>query len=292
MHEKIEAPWIETDSGDGCIASTPADLATFVRMILNRGEGPRGRLISEASFALLSDEILEHDSDPVHGRDLIGHAGAMPGHWARMLVDPTAGLGVAYMANALGSGFKMSAFALGAVRAALASEPLPSLPVITDPRTIENPEELAGVYHPIDGRDSPAFELIAEDRRLLMIHDDEKIPVWNMGDDAFVADHPNFCRFPLRFDVGPHGGLRVRHGSRKYMRAGTLSGALEGGLDPAGSGDSHQNLVGHYRSHNPWVTNFRIVEGWDNELLIVMPDGGEQPLHELSEDDVSGRRYP
>ena len=282
-HAKIEAPWIETDSGDGCIVSTPADLAVFVRMILNRGEAPHGRLISEASLGMLSDEILERDPDPEQPYDLLGHAGAMPGHWARMLVDPRAGVGVAYMANALGNGFKMSAFALGATRSALGSEPLPAIPTLTDPREIENAAEYAGIFRPIAGTGGPAFELIAEDRRLFMSDDDQRIPVWDMGDDAFVVDHPDFCRFPLRFDLDADGSLRVRNGSRKYQRVGASPGATKAKLVPEDSIDRNERLTGHYRSHNPWLTNFRIVEGWGDELIIVMPDGGEQPLHERNE---------
>ena len=47
-----EAQWIEVDIAAGSIASTPADMAKYIRMLLNRGALPKGRLISEESFAL------------------------------------------------------------------------------------------------------------------------------------------------------------------------------------------------------------------------------------------------
>jgi hypothetical protein len=41
---------------------------------------------------------------------------------------------------------------------------------------------------------------------------------------------------------------------------------------------------GHYRSHNPWFTNFRVVlrQGW---LLLVSPDGSEKRLMPLPNGD-------
>src|SRR6185295_5488227 len=37
-----EAPWIEMDMSAGSITSTPADMAKYVRMLLNRGALPKG----------------------------------------------------------------------------------------------------------------------------------------------------------------------------------------------------------------------------------------------------------
>ena len=47
----VPATWLETATADGSIASTAGDMAAFARMLLRRGEGPAGRLVSEASFA-------------------------------------------------------------------------------------------------------------------------------------------------------------------------------------------------------------------------------------------------
>jgi CubicO group peptidase (beta-lactamase class C family) len=37
----VPAPWVETATGDGCIASTAADMAAYVGMLLNRALAPR-----------------------------------------------------------------------------------------------------------------------------------------------------------------------------------------------------------------------------------------------------------
>ena len=36
-HPLVPATWLETDTGDGCLACSPADLAVYARLLLNRG---------------------------------------------------------------------------------------------------------------------------------------------------------------------------------------------------------------------------------------------------------------
>src|ERR1041384_4560690 len=47
-----EAQWLEVDIAAGSIASTPSDMAKYMRMLLNRGALPKGRLLSEEALAL------------------------------------------------------------------------------------------------------------------------------------------------------------------------------------------------------------------------------------------------
>src|SRR5207249_7175266 len=58
-HPLVEGTWVEYGAGDGCIAATPADLAAYVRMLLNRGAGPRGRILSEEGFGLLTQPAID-----------------------------------------------------------------------------------------------------------------------------------------------------------------------------------------------------------------------------------------
>lgn len=43
-HPLVEATWLEYEVGDGNAIATPGDLAAFLRMLLNRGQGPAGRI--------------------------------------------------------------------------------------------------------------------------------------------------------------------------------------------------------------------------------------------------------
>src|SRR6185503_18092783 len=54
-----EAQWLEVDIAAGSVASTPADMAKYIRMLLNRGGLPKGRLISEESFALFTKPVID-----------------------------------------------------------------------------------------------------------------------------------------------------------------------------------------------------------------------------------------
>ena len=47
-----EAPAVILTAGSGCIASTPRDMGLYIQMLANRGQGPKGRLLSEESFPL------------------------------------------------------------------------------------------------------------------------------------------------------------------------------------------------------------------------------------------------
>src|SRR5437868_2355817 len=59
----IEATWQEYAAGDGAIVSTASDMAIYLRMLLNRGVGPNGRVISEKSFDSLIQRGTEEGKD-------------------------------------------------------------------------------------------------------------------------------------------------------------------------------------------------------------------------------------
>jgi D-alanyl-D-alanine carboxypeptidase len=91
-----------------------------------------------------------------------------------------------------------------------------------------------------------------------------------------VAADPTFDRFPLRVDRSVNGVPLLWHGGQRYVRAEAVARQL-----PEPSAEL-QAIAGHYRSHNPWTTNFRVVLRADQPWLIfaAAPDGfdTEQPL--------------
>ena len=98
------ATWLETDTADGCLATTAGDLATYLRLLLNRGRLTDGRIVSEESFTLMTTPVIEVAPGASYGYGLmmteidghpcIGHGGGMVGYHAMMLGDLDAGLGV------------------------------------------------------------------------------------------------------------------------------------------------------------------------------------------------------
>src|SRR2546428_10592451 len=111
-HPLVPGTFTEYGAGDGCIASTPADMAAYVRMLLNRGAGPRGRILSEDGFTLLVKPVIKAQEDwfygyglegrQASGHTLIAHNGGRVGYHARILADLDSGIGVAVMINGPG----------------------------------------------------------------------------------------------------------------------------------------------------------------------------------------------
>jgi CubicO group peptidase (beta-lactamase class C family) len=307
-HPLAEAVWVEYGAGDGSVSATAADLAAYLRMLLNRGVGPKGRVLSEEGFRLLVQKaipagggayygyglrVLEED-----GHTLIRHRGGMLGYRAELRGDLTAGLGVVVLTNGPGDFRPAADFALAAVRAALEKRPLPALPEAREPARCDHAGEYAGTYATAEGK---TLVLKAKGRRLLLSHRGEEIALEPRGDDCFYVNHPDFALFLLEFGR--------RYNSEPFPAAaavGMLSapagpllaaGALARGagndtvVEVSHGGDWYVNKAyqeprtftvpaewqaypGHYRSQQPWLTNFRVVLR-KGQLWYVHPKGEE-----------------
>ena len=62
----VPATWIETATADGCIASTPEDMGKYLRMLLARGQGPAGPIMSEESYAAMTAPVASAGVRPAH----------------------------------------------------------------------------------------------------------------------------------------------------------------------------------------------------------------------------------
>jgi CubicO group peptidase (beta-lactamase class C family) len=115
------APEIVSDEADGCVGSTPGDMARYARMLLNHGSGasgdhgPSGRIVSEESFALLSTpwikaapEFSETASygygiavDTLDGHKILRHTGGMVSFASSIHVDLDGGVACFASINAM-----------------------------------------------------------------------------------------------------------------------------------------------------------------------------------------------
>ena len=109
--ELAPATWLETETADGSIASTAADMCAFVRVLLGGGRTPTRALLSKSTFDQMTSG---HAHDPhggeygyglsirtLNGRRFVGHGGGMVGYAAAMETDPEAGLGAVVLQNAM-----------------------------------------------------------------------------------------------------------------------------------------------------------------------------------------------
>lgn len=277
-HGYVPATWFETNTGDGCQACTAADLAAYLRMFLNRGAAPHGRVLGENAFARMTTPYTELgegepygyglDLTPKAGRQRLGHSGGMVGYITSMIGDTEAGIGVVALTNGFQDMDPVADFALRTVVTALAGE---SLPEPETPPAIDH-DAFAGTYRSGEAE----LSVSAAGGRLLLHTGEAEIvlePVsFRPTRDVFLADHPDFELFPIRFLRADEGKVvALVHGENQYDVAGaTTPGDVAAPPEWAA-------YTGHYRSHNPWFSNIRIVVR-NGTLLMIYPHGYEMVL--------------
>ena len=85
---------------------------------------------------------------------------------------------------------------------------------------------------------------------------------------VFVNDVPGERHFPYRFERDESVSvISVVHGEREWLRGDHVPHL-------ASAPSEYQVYVGHYRSYNPWGSNFRIVVRGPR-LLMIVPSGDE-----------------
>lgn len=284
--------WHEYGAGDGSIASTPVDMAAYVRMLLNRGEGPEGRVLSEDSFELFTDKAIEVVQNrhygyglgvlEVDGRTLVGHGGGHLSFTSQIFADLDAGVGAVVMMNTGGPADRIARFAVDLAAAVRRGEDLPALPEPQDRERVENAEEYTGTYR----SDSRQVAVVADGDRLFLEvapndgsgsdQPAERIRLLRLVSDSFIVDHPDFERFPLVVDREDGAVVEAFHGA-EWFRHERYKGPESFELP-----ESWHSYVGHYRSHNPWMTNFRVLAR-KGRLYLVFPRGGAQQLFPLED---------
>jgi hypothetical protein len=139
-------------------------------------------------------------------------------------------------------------------------------------RQVENASEYAGTYR----NEAGVLELMAEGQGLLLAYDGQHLSLERHGEDCFRVPHPHLWHFPLRFGRVDGHVVKAFHGPAGY--------AKDGCRIPAASEapESWAAFPGHYRSHNPWYTNFRVVLR-RGRLFLVEPGGEEQSLEPLGD---------
>jgi D-alanyl-D-alanine carboxypeptidase len=277
-HGFAPAAWLETNSADGCLAAPAVDLALFLRMLLNGGVGPHGRILSESSFSLLTAPHTElGESQPYgyglmvgakDGRQRIGHGGGMVGFVSSMTGDVDAGIGVVALTNAMQDTSDIAEFALLSMVRALAGDSLPDPPA---PPAIDL-GSYTGAY-----RDGAALLTVEEQAgTLYLLRAGERIALDPLGvppiPDQFLARRADLALFPFRFlrdDAGRVEGLV--HGPYWYPAA-WYDGPTEFETPAA-----WRAYPGHYRSYNPWTPGFRVVLR-QGALRLIYPWGEESLL--------------
>jgi CubicO group peptidase (beta-lactamase class C family) len=262
-----EAQWLEMDMAAGSIASTPADMAKYMRMLLNRGALPKGRLVSEATFNLFTKPEVKTPfrgeeasyaygfwvSD-VAGHTCLRHTGGMVAFSSSIDADITSGVGAFASVNANLHGYRpvaVTKYAIELLNSSLEGKPLPDAPPPPPPtEEVKNSADYAGTF---TSRDGKKLVLVAQGSRLILAYDGQRVVLERAGRDMFIVKHPDFDRFLLGFVRDQERVTEAFHGSNWYA-----------GLNYVGprvfdSPEEWAGYVGHYANDSPWYGETRIV---------------------------------
>ena len=282
-----EAQWLEVDIAAGSIASTPSDMAKYIRMLANRGALPKSRLVSEDGFALFTKPAINspYRGEPasygygiwvsdIAGHTRLRHTGGMVAFSSSLDVDVTSGVGAFASVNANLRGYRpvaVTKYAVELFNASLDGKPLPDPPPPTPaPDEVKNAADYAGVYTSPSGK---KLEFSEEGNKLVMTYGSRKIVLERVGTDRFIVKHPDFDRFVLGFTRENQQVTQVVHGPDWYM------GARYNGPKTFETKKEWEGFAGHYQNDSPWYGDTRVVLRKDHlfidgvQRLIPRADG-------------------
>jgi D-alanyl-D-alanine carboxypeptidase len=267
-----EAPMIALGTAAGCIASTAGDMGLYLRMIANRGRGPKANLISSQGFELFSKPHIKAEDfgptasygygvavDQLEGNTILRHTGGMVSFMSSMMVNLDEGVGAFASINAQ-QGYRPSPvveYAIQLMRAHRQHKALPTAPQSDLPTRVENASDYQGVFTSSDGR---KLEFASEADRLFVLHQGKRVALEKAGaPDRFLASDTALGRFALVFgrkqaDAKPPAAVvEVSWGGDWYTNA-AYTGPKQ--FDYPKEWDSY---VGHYRNESPWISSTRVV---------------------------------
>ena len=262
-----EAQWLEVDIAAGSVASTPVDMAKYMRMWLNRGALPKGRLLSEEGFALFTKAAIDspYRGEPasygygiwvsdVGGHTRLRHTGGMVAFSSSIDVDITGNIGAFASVNANLRGYRpvaVTKYAVELFNASAAGKTLPDPPAPPPaPDEVKNAADYAGTFTSPDGK---KLELAAEGNKLILVLANRRVALERVGGDRFLVKHPDFDTYTLGFVRENQQVTQAVYGpnwffSEKYTGPKTFEVKKE-----------WEPFVGHYNNDSPWYGDTRVV---------------------------------
>ena len=302
----IPATWMEYPVGDGSPVSTADDMARYARVWLNGGRGEIGGVASPAMYSMMTAPAIsmaqggnfppEYDyclgvvSHKADGHHFIGHGGSAVGFRSIMLTDQTDGLGVVMLCNGPDvNTYPPARYALQLAAAIGSGQSLPDPPPVPDPTRFANAHSYAGTY--IDDRTGNCLSVRAQGNRLLLCRPGAAdTTLEHVARNTFCVPLNAFDPFPLRFRAQEGASadapmVEIRHGPAVYVRQGSAPLTCDAPCPPEWGA-----FPGHYRSHAPYISNFRIILR-QGRLILAWPNGGEESLTPHPSDSGPSQRF-
>jgi len=274
------ATWFEGDTADGSICSNAEDMCRYMRMLLNRGMSGKNTVLTEKAFRNMTASHVEtgagtHRSSYGYGLDIvegdghfiIGHQGGMVGYYTSMLMDMDSGLGVVVLINGPGEPEPLASSAMSLLKEVVGGSGPLSEPAFDDPLEVPNAELYSGIYQ----SGARTITILPEEKGLAIQYKGKSSIMARYGKHLFYTNIEPFQLFHFKFDAEGGAASTVTHGDDLFIRRGHES---PGRPEPPAE---WRRYVGHYRSHNPWLTNFRVILR-AGTLYLVIPTQEEEEL--------------
>ncbi len=277
----VRAPWFDYLAADGAIVSTAADMSAYGRMLLARGNTPKGRLISARAFDRFAKPALDdygYGIDVKEGGRMLAHSGGIAGFQAYLAAYPTDGYAVVFLGNgpmdkALRDRIlaRLSHVAGGAVKPAADVAAKPSV-------------DVAGFAGRFVDRKGGALVFAANASGGLSLEEGGKaLPLTRLGEDSWgLYLTPKGPRAFTFFRDAAQVVTDVVEGASDYAKPGA---ATKLAATPA----AYLPLVGRYRMHGEEGPDMRILAR-DGRLLLAYIGYGGDPM--VLEEAGPGRFRP
>ena len=243
------------DSPAGSIASPAADMACYLRTLLNQGQGPGGRIVSEDGFRLMSTPYIQATEfsptasygygiavDVLNGHRILRHTGGMNCFASSIHVDLDGGVAAFASINAT-QGYRPTAvtqYAVELMRAEHEAKPLPAAEPLGNPMEVQNAGEYAGVFQNTDGRQ---LVFKADGKRLLLVEGGSEVALQRRAGDSFLSTvEGRFSDYSLVFGRDKTAVVEVGYGPDWFVGTG-----YRGEREFSGS-NAYSAFVGRYRS--------------------------------------------
>jgi D-alanyl-D-alanine carboxypeptidase len=285
----VEAPWFEYSAGDGSIVANVADMSAYVRFILNRGAGDKGRVLTESTFATLTTPVLEDYAYGLwvrkqNGHTVIGHTGSIGGFHAAIEAHMEDGLGLVFLCNAA-IDEDLKKWIVSTVTASFEGTALPAPPSANAQPKQPDPREYAGAFHlagtNASGARGGTLEFVAVEDRLFLKGEHANVSLQRMGTDLFRAarDAAGFLPFVFGRD-GKDGKGKVSSVSQgaKWYAAEEFSGPIQ---PPAPK--AYGAYVGHFLNNGPEGPVARVFVRNGRLMMLLSEDeeAAPEPLEPL-----------
>jgi hypothetical protein len=288
-HPLGPAPRIASNTADGSIVSTVADMAAYARMLLAGGTA----VVDEHEVALLSPAMFEElvapriatDDEGISyaygldvwthedGRQFMAHTGGMVGYTAHLILDLDSRLACVALQNGGGDKERLVKHAIEAVRASFAGMPVAEAPHPPAPTDLGEVDDLVGTYV---GERTIELQRTSDGLRLVDGALGVLLERWRTYPPrtgrSFLVPHPSWDRHLLHVVRDDEGVVALTHGPETFVREGR---AFRDDPAPLEGADA---LTGLYRSNDPWSPTLRIYARGGRLWMQVPGYGEESPL--------------